>query len=132
MNPTAYVRKMKLREIKPLAEGQRAKCWESVNTRRPVLTAFLGQRLFNVCYHLLQMSARMIPSPVLLPSLLFFFFFNFLFAIGVVAQTVKNLPAMLGTWVRSLGWADPLEKGMAIHSSILAWRIPWTEEPGRL
>ena len=40
---------------------------------------------------------------------------------------VKNLPAMQETWVRSLGWDDPLEKEMAIHSSILAWRIPWTE-----
>ena len=47
-------------------------------------------------------------------------------------QTVKNLPAILETWVRSLGWEDPLEEGMATHSSILAWRIPWTEEPGRL
>jgi len=45
---------------------------------------------------------------------------------------VKNLPAMLETWVRSLGWEDPLEEGMAIHSSILAWRIPRTEEPGGL
>ena len=45
---------------------------------------------------------------------------------------VKNLPAMLETWVGSLGWEDPLEEGMAIHSSILAWRIPWTEEPGGL
>ena len=45
---------------------------------------------------------------------------------------VKNLPAMQETRVRSLGWEDPLEKGMATHSSILAWRIPWTEEPGRL
>ena len=44
---------------------------------------------------------------------------------------VKDLPAMLETWVQSLGQEDPLEKGMAIHSSILAWRIPWTEEPGR-
>ena len=43
---------------------------------------------------------------------------------------VKNLPAMQGTWVQSLGQEDPLEKGMAAHSSILAWRIPWTEEPG--
>ena len=43
---------------------------------------------------------------------------------------VKNLPAMQETWVRSLGWEDPLEKEMATHSSILAWRIPWTEEPG--
>ena len=42
---------------------------------------------------------------------------------------VKNMPAMQETWVRSLGWEDPLEKGMATHSSILAWRIPWTEEP---
>jgi len=48
-----------------------------------------------------------------------------------VAQMVKNLPAMQETWVRSLGQEDPLEKGMAIHSSILARRIPWTEEPGR-
>ena len=46
----------------------------------------------------------------------------------LVAQTVKNLPAMQETWVRSLGWEDPLEEGMATHSSILAWRIPWTEE----
>ena len=43
---------------------------------------------------------------------------------------VKNLPAMQETWVRSLGWEDPLEKGMAMHCSILAWEIPWTEEPG--
>ena len=45
---------------------------------------------------------------------------------------VKNLPAIQETQVRSLGQEDPLEKGMAAHSSILAWRIPWTEEPGRL
>ena len=45
---------------------------------------------------------------------------------------VKNLPAMWETWVQSLGWEDPLEKGMATHSSILAWTIPWTEELGRL
>ena len=50
----------------------------------------------------------------------------------LVAQTVKNLPAMQETQVRSLGQEDPLEKGMATHSSILAWKIPWTEEPGRL
>ena len=51
---------------------------------------------------------------------------------SLVAQTVKNLPAMWETWVRSLGWEDPLEKGIATLSSNLAWRIPWTEEPGRL
>jgi len=49
-----------------------------------------------------------------------------------VAQTVKNLAAMQETWVRSLGREDPPEKEMATHSSILAWRIPWTEEPGGL
>ena len=50
----------------------------------------------------------------------------------LVAQTVKRLPAMWETQVRSLGREDPLEKEMATHSSILAWRIPWTEEPGWL
>ena len=45
---------------------------------------------------------------------------------------VKNPPAMQETWIRSLGWEDPLEKGVATHSSILAWRVPWTEEPGGL
>ena len=47
-----------------------------------------------------------------------------------MAQMVKNLPAMWETWVRSLGWEDPLEKEMATHSSVLAWRIPRTEESG--
>ena len=51
---------------------------------------------------------------------------------SLVAQLVKNLPAMQKTPVPSLGWEDPLEEGMATHSSILAWKIPWTEEPGRL
>ena len=49
---------------------------------------------------------------------------------SLLAQMVKNLPAMQETWVLSLGQEDPLKKGMATHSSILAWRIPWTEEPG--
>ena len=49
----------------------------------------------------------------------------------MVAQSVKNLPAMRETWVLFLGQEDPLEKEMATHSSIFAWRIPWTEEPGR-
>ena len=51
---------------------------------------------------------------------------------ALVTQTVKNPPEMQETWVLSLGWDDPLEKGTANHSSILAWRIPWIEEPGRL
>ena len=51
---------------------------------------------------------------------------------SLVAQMVKNLPAMKETWVQSLGQEDTLEKGMATHYSILAWRIPWTEKPGGL
>ena len=51
---------------------------------------------------------------------------------SLVAQRLKHLPAMRDTWVRSLGWEDPLEKEMATHSSILAWIIPWTEELGGL
>ena len=51
---------------------------------------------------------------------------------SLVAQMVKNLPARQETWVPSLGGEDPLEKGLATHSSILAWKIPWTEEPGGL
>ena len=51
---------------------------------------------------------------------------------SLVTQMVKNQPAMQETWVQSLGQEDPLEKGMAIHSSILAWRIPWIEKPGEL
>ena len=55
-----------------------------------------------------------------------------IYSITLVAQLVKNPSAMWETWVQSLGWEDSLEKGRATHSSILAWRIPWTEEPGRL
>ena len=54
------------------------------------------------------------------------------FGVSFIAQLVKNLPAVQETQVRSLGWEDPLEKEMATHFSILAWRIPWTEELSRL
>ena len=49
-----------------------------------------------------------------------------------MAQTVKNLPSIQDTQIQSLGWEDTLEKGVATHSNIFAWRIPWTEEPGQL
>ena len=52
-------------------------------------------------------------------------------SLSLVAKTVKNLPAVQETWVQPLGWEDPLEKGMATPSSILVWRIPWTEESGK-
>ena len=51
---------------------------------------------------------------------------------SLLAQRIKNTPAMQETWVQSLGREDPLERGMATHSNILAWETPWTEEPGRL
>ena len=66
------------------------------------------------------------------------FFIYFLFppplncGASLVAQMVKNPPALQETQGQSLGWEDPLEKGMATHSSILAWEIPWTNDPGRL
>ena len=59
-------------------------------------------------------------------------YWSFSFSNSLVTQTVKPLPAMRETRVRSLGWEDPLEKEMATHPSTLAWKIPWTEEPGRL
>ena len=52
--------------------------------------------------------------------------------VSLVVHQIKNLPAMRETWVQSLGWGDPLEKEMATHSSIFAWRIPWMEGPGGL
>ena len=51
---------------------------------------------------------------------------------SLVAQMIKHLPTIQETWVRSLGWEDPLEKEMATHSSVLAWKIPWMEKPGGL
>ena len=57
---------------------------------------------------------------------------SFLFPSVPVAQMVKNMPAMQETWVQALGQEDPLEKEMATHSSILAWKIPWTGKPGGL
>ena len=63
---------------------------------------------------------------------LYFVISMFISGISLVAQMVRNLPAMQETWVQSLGWVDPLEKRMATHSSILAWRITWTEGPGGL
>ena len=58
------------------------------------------------------------------------FHFFYIFWASPVAHTVRNVPAMLETWVRSLGWEAPREEDMTNHSSIPAWRIPWTEEPG--
>ena len=78
------------------------------------------------------------PGKSLIFILLFYIFFSFLFSLlgdslaSLLAQVVKNLPAMQEAQVQPLGGEDPLEKGMAIHSSILNWKIPWKEEPGGL
>ena len=66
------------------------------------------------------------------PSLLFTWGQTMMDGTSLVAQTVKRLSTMRETQVQSLGWEDPLEKEMTTHSSILAWKIPWMEEPGRL
>ena len=66
------------------------------------------------------------------PSILIYHVLNWHTKASLMAQVVKNLPAMQETYVQSLGQEDPLEKEMATHSSILAWRILWTREPGRL
>ena len=80
----------------------------------------------------IELWAPVLQADSLLFKLLGSLFFVYGFSLIVVAQTVKNLPAMQENWVQSLGWEDPLEKGVATYSSILAWRILWTEEPGSL
>ena len=71
-------------------------------------------------------------NPIIKKQYLIFTMYYALHWASLVAQMVKRLPAVQEAWVRSLGWEDSLKKGMATHSSILAWRIPWTEEPGKL
>ena len=66
------------------------------------------------------------------PHFEFYLIVTNLFGASLGAQSVKNPPATQETWVQFLGWEDPLEEGMATHSSILAWRIPWAEESGGL
>ena len=77
-------------------------------------------KLYNIYLHILY--------NIYLYNIYYIYYIN----IYLVAQMVKHLPAMWETQVQFLGWEDPLEKEMAIHASSLAWKIPWTEEPGRL
>ena len=90
-----------------------------------------------------ELDIRAFPEHILMEqgneagiSTCFFFFLKSRlwpsFRTSLVAQMVKCLPTMWETWVQSLGWEDPLEKEMATHSSTIAWKIPWTERPGRL
>ena len=80
--------------------------------------------------YILNVSFQPLPTPI--PCCNISQFQSKLLTFSLVAQVVKKLPAMQETWVLSLGWEDPLEKGTATHSRMLAWRIPWTEEPGGL
>ena len=86
------------------------------------------------CFHVLAIINSATTKPLNLWLLNFYnsMLTDFLFNPLMVAQRLKHLPAMRETWVWSLGWEDPLEKEMATHSCILAWRIPWMEEPGGL
>ena len=86
----------------------------------PLVQGSQATFLLNTIQDLTWLSLSLFPGILLL------------FRAFLVAQTVKGLPAMRETWVQSLGQEDPLEKEMATHCSILAWRIPWTEEPGGL
>ena len=84
-----------------------------------------GDNIINMC-------SQLSPYPHALPAEQKFVFAHSTFPSPPVAQLLKNLPVMWETWVQFLGWEDLLEKEMAIYSSILAWKIPWMEEPGRI
>ena len=109
------------RQAPPLAEKEKEKHF--LKTQR------VG--LFFVCFFFFSNTVFLIKVCALCVG---FFGYNVIahFRASLVAQTVKCLPTMRETWVQSLGWEDPLEKEMATHSSTLAWKIPWTEEPRRL
>ena len=83
-------------------------------------------------YSVVLLSAVQQSESVICVCISLLFWISFLFRVSLVVELVKNPPAMQEPWVQSLGWKDPLEKGMATRSSILAWRIPCTEEPGGL
>ena len=87
----------------------------------------LNTTSYAICYVLFDEMSVHVFCPVLIGSSVFLLFC----LMCPLTQMVKNLPAMQETWVWSLGWEDPLEKGLSIHSRILVWRISWTEEPGR-
>ena len=94
----------------------------------PTIIPCLNTFVDSVLHDLITLS----PDLLFLVPYYSFWFCQHSARASLVAQMVKNLPAMWETWVQSLGWEDPLGKEMATHSSILAWRIPWTEENGGL
>ena len=100
------------------------------------MISYICLSLFDLLY---LVSYSLGPSVLLQTAIFHSFFYNsnislYIYILGasLIALVVKNLPAMQDTQVRFLGWEDPLEKEMAIHSSILVWKILWTEEPGGL
>ena len=104
---------------------------------RPTFHVCIYNLLSRMCgAHVKLTLTYVIPSvpliPLFLPSCIKEFILTTPVGVSLVAQLVKNPPAMQETWLQSLGWEESLEEGMATHSSIPAWRIPWTEEPGGL
>ena len=102
---------------------------ESLSSRSGCYRGFSHLISLAVNFHTCQMWSKI---KYLLMVLAAVIFYHSLCNTSTIAQMVKNLPAMWVTWVRSLGREDPLGKGNATHPSILAWKTPWTEEPGRL
>ena len=92
--------------------------YQTVTPQSPLLPAPINCYPFSVCINVTILDTSDKWNCIFVPSL--------------VAQRLKHLPEMLETWVQSLSREDPLEKEMATHSSVLAWRIPWREKPGRL
>ena len=94
---------------------------------------FMEHLLYAICTVLGdKLYVHMLGDKLYIHMPLIFFRICFITRASLVVQPVENPPAMCEAWVRSLGWEDPMEKGTATHSSIFAWRIPWTVEPGRL
>ena len=111
--------------IKPKSPALQADSLPSEPARKPKYRIFLGRKVMtNLDSIFKSRDITLLTKVHLVKSMVFLIF--------LVAQTVKNLPATQETWVQFLDWEDPLEKGMAIHSSVLAWRIPWMEKPGGL
>ena len=96
------------------------------NTLSRFVIAFLPRNKHLLILWLMSLSTVILKPPKIKSATVY------IFSPFICQEAVKHLSTMRETWVRALGWEDPLEREMAIHSSTIAWKIPWTEEPGRL
>ena len=105
-------------------------CWQSnisaFNTLSRFVIAFLPRNKHLLILWLMSLSTVILKPPKIKSATVY------IFSPFICQEAVKHLSTMRETWVRALGWEDPLEREMATHSSILAWKILWTEDPGRL